>query len=56
MGFIHPPKTQENTLPLMLAEALQNLVALSQSGTAEAAAFVLVVRLDTPPSVSLPDF
>lgn len=40
----------------MFAEALQNLVALSQSGTAETAAFVLVVRLHTPLSVPLPDF
>lgn len=40
----------------MFAEALQNLVALSQSGTAETAAFVLVMQLDTLLSVPLPDF
>lgn len=41
MGFNAPSKIQETTLPTLLADPPQNMIAQSQSGTGKTAAFVL---------------
>lgn len=43
MGFNAPSKIQETTLPTLLADPPQNLIAQSQSGTGKTAAFVLAM-------------
>ncbi|CAG9854297.1 unnamed protein product [Phyllotreta striolata] len=43
MGFNAPSKIQETTLPALLADPPQNLIAQSQSGTGKTAAFVLAM-------------
>lgn len=52
MGFNSPSKIQETTLPTLLADPPQNLIAQSQSGTGKTAAFVLasLSRVDTSKS------
>lgn len=41
MGFNKPSKIQETTLPMLMCEPPQNMIAQSQSGTGKTAAFVL---------------
>uniref|UniRef100_A0A915JAB1 RNA helicase n=1 Tax=Romanomermis culicivorax TaxID=13658 RepID=A0A915JAB1_ROMCU len=43
MGFSYPSKIQEATLPVLLADPPQNIIAQSQSGTGKTAAFVLTM-------------
>lgn len=49
MGFNAPSKIQETTLPTLLADPPQNMIAQSQSGTGKTAAFVLAMlsRVDS---------
>ncbi|KAG7257815.1 hypothetical protein CRUP_018746, partial [Coryphaenoides rupestris] len=50
MGFNRPSKIQENTLPMMLAEPPQNLIAQAQSGTGKTAAFSLAMLSHVNPA------
>lgn len=50
MGFNAPSKIQETTLPTLLADPPQNMIAQSQSGTGKTAAFVLAMLSRVDPS------
>lgn len=50
MGFTYPSKIQETTLPALLADPPQNMIAQSQSGTGKTAAFVLTMLSRVSPS------
>ncbi|CAO1419488.1 unnamed protein product [Diamesa hyperborea] len=49
MGYNAPSKIQETTLPTLIADPPQNMIAQSQSGTGKTAAFTLAMltRVDT---------
>lgn len=50
LGYLYPSKIQEATLPLLLADPPQNIIAQSQSGTGKTASFVLTMLSRVDPS------